>query len=189
MNDALNIPPYAVVLIKLLQGIIYSDEKELWDLLIKYQNKVREYFLMMGVELNIYETEGFAFLKQKPLPEDISLPSIVAKRQLSYPITLLCVLLLEKLISFDTTADDQNRLIITRQEIIDMISIFLEAKSNESKIIDSIDSQINKLVDYGFLKKMPEQNKYEVKRILKAKFGADLLSALKQQLEDYAGNN
>jgi hypothetical protein len=188
MNDTMNIPPYAAVLIKLLQGIIYSEDKELWNSLINYQTKVREYFNMIGVELNIYESDGFAFLKQKQLPEEIHLPALVAKHQLSYPVTLLCVLLLEKLIEFETFSGETTRLFVTRQEIIDMISVFLSEKTNEAKIVDSIDTHINKLVDYGFLKKMPEKDKFEVKRILKAKITADNLITLKKQLEEYAGN-
>ncbi|HEX2867053.1 MAG TPA: DUF4194 domain-containing protein [Ignavibacteriales bacterium] len=188
MNDIINIPPYAAVLIKLLQGIIYSDDKELWYLLINYQAKVREYFNMIGVELNIYESDGFAFLKQRQLPEEMHLPALISRYQLSYPVTLLCVLLLEKLIEFETFSGETNRLFVTRQEIIDMISVFLSERTNEARVVDSIDAHINKLVNYGFLKKMPEQDKFEVKRILKAKITADNLVTLKKQLEEYAGN-
>ncbi len=62
-TNAMN--PYAPVIIKLLQGVIYNDDKELWDNLIKYHIPIKEYFKVIGIDVLIYETEGFAFLKQK----------------------------------------------------------------------------------------------------------------------------
>lgn len=186
-TNAMN--PYAPVIIKLLQGVIYNDDKESWDNLIKYHVPIKEYFKVIGIDVLIYETEGFAFLKQKKFDEEqeINLPNLIEKRQLSYPVTLLCVLLVEKLIEFDATDGDSTRLIVDKDEIKEMLRIFLPERTNEAKIIDNIDENINKLVKYGFLRKLNNtESKYEVKRILKAKIPAETLQEVKNKLEEYA---
>ncbi len=181
--------PCAPAIIKLLQGVIYNDDKEVWDNLIKHHVLIKEYFKVIGIDVLIYETEGFAFLKQKQSDEgqENNLPNLIEKRQLSYPVTLLCVLLVEKLIEFDATEGDSTRLIVDKDEIKEMLRIFLPEKTNEAKLIDNIDENINKLVKYGFLRKLNDtENKYEVKRILKAKVPAETLQELKGKLEEYA---
>ena len=186
-TNAMN--PYAPVIIKLLQGVIYNDDKESWDNLIKYHVPIKEYFKVIGIDVLIYETEGFAFLKQKKFDEEqeINLPNLIEKRQLSYPVTLLCVLLVEKLIEFDATDGDSTRLIVDKDEIKEMLRIFLPERTNEAKLIDNIDENINKLVKYGFLRKLNNtESKYEVKRILKAKIPAETLQEVKNKLEEYA---
>jgi hypothetical protein len=186
-TNAMN--PYAPVIIKLLQGVIYNDDKESWDNLIKYHVPIKEYFKVIAIDVLIYETEGFAFLKQKKFDdgEENNLPNLIDKRQLSYPVTLLCVLLVEKLIEFDATKGDSTRLIVDKDEIKEMLRLFLPEKTNEAKLIDNIDENINKLVKYGFLRKLNDtESKYEVKRILKAKVPAETLQEVKSKLEEYA---
>ncbi|MCX9083765.1 MAG: DUF4194 domain-containing protein [Candidatus Methanoperedens sp.] len=189
MTDTNVVNPYASAIIKLLQGVIYIDDKELWDNLIKYHVPIKEYFKVIGIDVLIYETEGFAFLKQKQFHEgqEINLPNLIEKRQLSYPVTLLCVLLVEKIIEFDATEGDSTRLIVDKDEIKEMLRIFLPDKTNEVKLIDNIDENINKLVKYGFLRKLNDsESKYEVKRILKVKVPVETLLEVKNKLEEYA---
>ncbi|MDH4164232.1 MAG: DUF4194 domain-containing protein [Nitrospirota bacterium] len=188
-TDQSNIPPYAAVIIRLLQGVVYDDNREIWNALIDHQAQVREYFALIGVDVLIHESEGFAFLKQREAEEDgeFALPRLIEKRQLGYTVTLLCVLLVEKLIEFDVRGGDSTRLILGRDEIKELVRIFLSDKTNEAKIMDSLDAPINKLVEYGFLRKLASgEDKYEVKRILKAKITADMLQDIKRRLETHA---
>jgi len=187
--DQSRIPPCAPVIIRLLQGVVSDDNRELWNTLIDHQAQVREYFALIGVEVLIHESEGFAFLKQREANEgeEPGLPRLIEKRQLGYAVTLLCVLLVEKLVEFDVRGGDSTRLILGRDEIKELVRIFLPGKTNEAKMLDSLDAPINKLVDYGFLRKLASaEDKYEVKRILKAKITADMLKDVKQRLEAHA---
>lgn len=189
MTDHSIIPPYAPVIIRLLQGVVYDDTRELWNALIDHQAQVREYFALIGIDVLIHEAEGFAFLKQRQSPEnaEVFLPNLIEKRQLGYTITLLCVLLVEKLIEFDVRGGDSSRLILGKDEIKEMVRIFLSDKTNEAKVMDSLDAPINKLAEYGFLRKLTTgDDKFEVKRILKAKITADMLHDIKQRLEAHA---
>jgi hypothetical protein len=182
--------PYAHIIIRLLQGVIYADHGTLWNELLTYATALREYFRNIGVELFISETEGFACLQNREQEDENEpeLPELFSKRQLSYPVTLLCVLLLEKLIEFDLTSGDSTRLILTKDEIKETFKIFFPVHSNEARLIDTLDTHINKLVDYGFLKGMHNSKEaFEVKRILKAKITADKLGEIKKRLEEYCG--
>jgi hypothetical protein len=146
---------------------------------------------MIGLEVYISESEGFAFLRQKQFTEEandenkIIPPELIRKQPLSYSVSLLCVLMLERLIEFDAAGGDSTRLILSKDEIRDMMRIFLSEKTNEAKVIDKLDADINKLIDYGFLKKLNDAE-YEVRRILKAKVPIDKLLEIRQKLESYA---
>jgi hypothetical protein len=189
MTENNEILPYAAVVIRLLQGNIYNDDRESWDCLIQYQSDIKQHFAGIGIDVFIHENDGYAFLKQKKYDggQEMSLPNLVEKRQLSYHVTLLCILLLEKLIEFDVKGGDSTRLIVDREEIKDSLSMFLPENSNEAKMIDKIDAHINKLIGYGFLRQLSNsENKFEVKRILKAKIPADSLQEIKEKMREHA---
>lgn len=194
MTDNNKIAPYAPAIIRLLQGVVYNDDRALWSNLLDYHVKIKEYFGMIGLEVYISESEGFAFLRQKQFAEKPDngnkniLPELIRKQPLSYSVSLLCVLLLEKLIEFDVAGGESTRLILSRDEIRDMMRIFLSEKTNEARVIDKLDADINKLIDYGFLKKLNDAE-YEVRRILKAKIPIDKLLEIRQKLESYAGSS
>lgn len=181
--------PYAIAVIKLLQGVVYNDDRNVWNCLTQYQRDIQHYFSGIGVDLLILESEGFAYLKQREddQNQEEKLPNLIERRQLSYPVTLLSVLLLEKLIEFDAKGGDSTRLILGREEIKESIRVFLPDGSNEAKLIDKVDSHINRLVELGFLKELStDPNKFEVRRILKAKISMDKLQEIKGKLEDHA---
>jgi hypothetical protein len=189
MTENNEIFPDAAVAIKLLQGNVYNDDRESWNCLIQCQLDIKQYFAGIGIDVFIHENDGYAFLKQRKYDEgqEISLPNLVEKRQLSYYVTLLCVLLLEKLMEFDVRGGDSTRLIIDREEIKDSLRMFLPENSNEAKMIDKIDAHINKLIRYGFLRQLDNnENKFEVKRILKAKIPADTLQEIKEKMREHA---
>ena len=100
---------------------------------------------------------------------------------------MLSVLLFERLIQFDLEGGDTTRLIIDKEGIKESVRMFLPETSNEAKIIDKIDSSINKLVDIGFLKRLSsDENKFEVRRILEAKISAEGLQEIKEKMREYA---
>ncbi|MCF6179311.1 MAG: DUF4194 domain-containing protein [Geopsychrobacter sp.] len=194
----MNLPrPVSLVLIALCQGVLYGDKSpELWRDLLTYQASVHDYFAVLGLQVRIDETEGYAFLQQQSVEtEEISaednaaerpaLPRLVQRRQLSYPVSLLCVLLRKKLIEQDATGG-ATRVILSRAQIIDMLRVFLPETSNEAKTVEQIDSHLRKLIDYGFLRRLKgDEERYEVRRIIKALVDADWLADLNQKLEAY----
>ena len=111
------------------------------------------------------------------------------RRQLSYPVSLLLALLRKKLAEHDVTGGD-SRLVLSRERIVDLIRLFMPDSSNEAKLVDRIDADINRIVDLGFLRRLRDQDdQYEVRRILKAFVDAQWLSELEERLAAYRAHS
>lgn len=185
----------SALVIVLLKGVVYQEaEAGLWASLLNLQARVRDYVAVLGLELVLDEAEGYAFLRARSDNEDDAapkLPRLVARRPLSFPVSLLLALLRKKLAEFDASGGD-TRLVLSRSEIVDLIRVFLPESSNEAKLIDQIDTQLNKVVELGFLRKLKvsaNQGKqaamFEVPRILKAFVDAQWLADFDAQLAAY----
>lgn len=175
------------ILITLFKGVVYQDvNSTLWQGLQALQARVRDYVAPLGLELMLDEAEGYAYLRQKPqAEEEEALPRLVQRRPLSYPVSLLLVLLRKKLAEFDAAAGD-TRLILTREQIVELVRVFLPDTANEAKLLDRIDGHINRLVELGFLRKLRSQeNQFEVMRILKTFVDAQWLAELDERLKAY----
>ncbi|MFP3563796.1 DUF4194 domain-containing protein [Paraburkholderia sp. SIMBA_030] len=183
------------LLIPLLKGVIYRDaDTVLWSALLDLQARVRDYVTVLNLELVLDEAEGYAFLRSRPENGDDSpaLPRLVARRPLSFPVSLLLALLRKKLAESDASGGE-TRLILVREQIVDMVRVFLPTGSNEAKLTDQIDTHINKIVELGFLRKLkPVAGKrdgqaaaFEVQRILKAFVDAQWLADFDARLAGY----
>jgi hypothetical protein len=180
--------------ITLLKGVIYRDGDEaLWSALLNLQARVRDYVSVLGLELVLDEAEGYAFLKSRgdndSLVDETSpkLPRLVARRPLSFPVSLLLALLRKKLAEFDVGGGD-TRLVLSRDDIVELVRVFLPDSSNEAKLIDQIETHINKVAELGFLRRMKVAAgppSYEVRRILKAFVDAQWLAEFDARLASY----
>ena len=178
------------VVVPLLKGVVYREEYPgLWATLLRLQASVQDYVVVLGLELLLDEAEGFAFLRSRKEVEEeeeaASIPRLVARRQLSYPVSLLLALLRKKLTEFDAAGGD-TRLILSRDEVVELIRIFLPAGSNEARLIDQIDTIVNKIADLGFVRRLRGQDRmYEVRRIIKAFVDAQWLKDFDERLAEY----
>jgi len=186
----------SVLLINLLRGVQYRDDDERqWAALLNLQARVRDHVAVLNLDLVLDEAEGHAFLKSRPEPVDgdaaSRLPRLVARRPLSFPVSLLLALLRKKLAEFDASGGD-TRLVLNRDHIVELVRVFLPDGPNEAKLIDQIESNINKVVELGFLRKLKAANSatagqpsYEVRRILKAFVDAQWLAEFDARLAMY----
>ena len=178
------------VVVPLLKGVVYREENPgLWATLLRLQASVQDYVVVLGLELLLDEAEGCAFLRSRKEVEEeeeaASIPRLVARRQLSYPVSLLLALLRKKLTEFDAAGGD-TRLILSRDEVVELIRIFLPAGSNEARLIDQIDTIVNKIADLGFVRRLRGQDRmYEVRRIIKAFVDAQWLKDFDERLAEY----
>lgn len=173
------------VLIHLLKGVIYQEDT-CWNPLLELQTQVRDYARILGLELILDETEGYAFLRTRKAAEDEGeLPRLVVRRPLSYPVSLLLALLRKKLAEFDASGGS-TRLILSLEEVAEMMRTFLPEGSNEARRVDQVDSFLNKIIELGFVRRLKGQdNMLEVRRILKAYVDAQWLADFDQQLANY----
>ena len=185
---------YAHVIIKLLQDVLYDEEKTTWSDLLTYQIPVRDYFAKIGLELHLDEREGFAFLRQAE-EEENKLPRLVRRTPLSYEVTLLCVLLREILEEFDVKDIESRKCFVSAKELQEKIEIFFKDSPNKVRLLERFDKTIHSVVRLGFLKETEQENgktedvRYEVRRIIKAKITHEKLEEIRQKLAVYAGLN
>jgi hypothetical protein len=194
-------PDLSSLVIPLLKGVIYRDEAtarkdaDLWSGLLDLQARVRDYVAVLGLELVLDEAEGYAFLRARNRDGDettAKLPRLVARRPLSFPVSLLLALLRKKLAEFDAGGGQDVegvRLVLSRDEIVELIRVFLPEASNEVRLMDRVDTYINKVVELGFLRRMKavagQPTAFEVRRILKAFVDAQWLADLDARLAAY----
>ena len=115
---------------------------------------------------------------------------LIARRQLSFPVSLLLALLRKKLAEFDASGGD-TRLVLARDEIVELVRVFLPDGPNEARLIDQMETTINKVIELGFLHKLKTAGSatgpasYEVRRILKAFVDAQWLAEFDARLAVY----
>jgi hypothetical protein len=184
-------PELSLAVTQLMKGVVYRDTHErAWRYLLQLQPQVRDYVAVLGLQVVIDEAEGYAFCRQRPADDgdasDSPLPRLIPRRPLSFHVSLLLALLRKKLAEFDAQGGD-TRLMLSRDQIAEIMRVFLPATSNEARLADKIDSYISKAVDLGFLR--PARNAepvYEVRRILKAFVDAQWLADFDARLAEYA---
>lgn len=178
----------------LLKGVLYQESSpRAWNDLLGLQARVRDYFSVLGLELVLDEAEGHAFLRSRPSggedeADAPAIPRLIARRPLSFPVSLLLALLRRKLAESDAGGGD-TRLVLTREDIVELLRVFLPDSSNEARLIDQIETHINRIVELGFLRRMKpaagQAPSYEVRRILKAFIDAQWLADFDARLAAY----
>ena len=185
-------PDLSLAVTQLMKGVVYRDTHErAWRYLFQSQPQVRDYVAVLGLQVVVDEAEGYAFCRQRPADDTRDddaepLPRLIPRRPLSFHVSLLLALLRKKLAEFDAHGGD-TRLMLSRDQIAEMMRVFLPATSNEARLADKIDSYLGKAVDLGFLR--PAKNAepvYEVRRILKAFVDAQWLADFDERLAEYA---
>lgn len=179
----------ATAIIKLMRGVVYREsDEDSWLALARHEGAVRDHFATIGVEVVVDDAEGYAFLRSKEEHDDTDpLPRLVKRRSLTYHVSLLLVLLRKRLVEFET-AGGEGKLVLSRDQIVDLLRLFLADSTNEARVVDSVDTTIRKAADLGFLRQLRGQSDHwEVRRILKAYVDAQTMSDFAGKLADYAG--
>ena len=173
------------------RGEVSKSRAHQWNDLLGLQARVRDYVAVLGLDLVLDEAEGYAFLRSREADEDNSaMPRLITRRPLTFPVSLLLALLRKKLAEFDAggSQDGGDRLVLVRDEIVELMRVFLPESSNEAQLMDRVDTHINKVVELGFLRrlKIPGQaGSFEVRRILKAFVDAQWLAEFDDRLAAY----
>jgi hypothetical protein len=187
-------------MVHLLKGVLYrEDDERLWASLLRLQARVREQAVVLLLDLVLDEAEGHAFLKSRPDADDAEgaprLPRLVVRRPLSYPVSLMLALLRKRMAEFDAGGGD-TRLVLSRDEIAELMRVFLPDGTNEARLIDQVDATMVKVVDLGFLRRLKpaagsgphagqDRGHFEVRRILKAFVDAQWLAEFDARLAAY----
>jgi len=177
----------SLALISLMRGVTdRENDPALWQWVTGLQARIRDHVGVLGLELILNEAEGFASLRQKPpRAGEEELPRLVRRHQLGYQASLLLALLRKKLAEFDATSGEA-RLIVSRDDIVEMMRLFLPDTANQARLTERIEIHINRIVEMGFLRRLRgAENQFEVRRILKAFVDAQWLGELDRNLTAY----
>jgi hypothetical protein len=175
----------SVAVIRLMRGVVYRETHEAeWATLLRHPAGVRDHFATIGVDVVVDEHEGYAYLRSHD-DEEQALPRLVMRRTLSYPVSLMLVLLRKRLVEHEATSQEA-RLILTREQLADLVGLFLAETSDQARQVDQIDTTIRKVIELGFLRQLRNQkDTFEVRRVLKAYVDAQTLADFAATLEAY----
>lgn len=189
MSDE-RIEPYAAAVRKLLKGVVYHDDVVAWQQIRDYEYPIREYLGKIGLGMHLDEIGSFAYLYDDSRDDDNqdALPALTSRRNLSFPDTLLLVLLRERLEEHEMRDLDGARLILSDEDLLDMVQVFMQDYGDARRIETNTITSINRLARYGFLTKRND-GRYTVRPLLRAKIDADELEGIKTRLVAYIQQN
>lgn len=181
----------ASAIIHLMRDVVYREipaHEAVWETLQRHRGSVADHFAAIGIDVVVDETEGYAYLSTREAEDgEDPLPRLVRRRTLTYNASLLLVLLRRRMVEFESTGDD-GKLVLTRDQLVEMLRVFQQSSSNEARTIDQADRTIAQVAELGFLRELRGQSgAWEVRRILKAYVDAQTLSDFASRLNAYAG--
>jgi hypothetical protein len=176
--------------VALMKAQVTKDrDPETWDAILEQRFRIYDYVEKIGLELVVDETDGYAYLKQRDYQAgDDEIPRLIPRHQLSYPVSLLLVLLRKRLLEFDSDVDG-GRLILTKEQIIELMKVYSKDSVNEAKVAGDIGRYIDRLREMGFLRRLPvkdnTEERYEVQRIIRGIVNGEWLNDFDEKLDRY----
>ena len=189
--DKQPILPYTPVFIKLLKGPVEYLEKTAWEQLLQYQTELTKFLQQLGLVLVLEKDDGYAYLEQSRLDEEENVAGWVRRIQLGYEESILLVLLRDMMAEFEVGEASSRELIKKRREIKEYAELFFKENPSRVKFIRDLDRLIDRVEELDFLEKMEnndihDEQKFRVKKIIKARVDNELLENFKQQLTEHA---
>jgi hypothetical protein len=192
MNETKELAFSRTVVALMKSHVNKSRDPEIRDALVEQRFQIDDYVGKIGLEVILNDIDGYAYLKQRSYDSgEEEIPRIIPRHQLSYPVSLLLVLLRKRLLEFDADAENA-RLILTRDQIAEIVRIYMKDSANEAKIVGEIDRHLSRLHDMGFIRRLPEkegiETRYEVERILCSVVNSEWLRDFDTTLDRYIKN-
>lgn len=178
---------WSLAAVRLLQGPVYSDDSA-WELLLRHQSALKDYFARIGMLVVLDEPEGLSYLRQlaeEEAPGDYQhLPRLFRRSRLGYEPTLLCVLLREELRSFEEQDLDNRRCVVEQADLFDLWKAFFPDGDDEVRLRKSLEAAFRKLESLRFVSRFGSTaGAWEVRRILRARLPVAELERLREQLQ------
>lgn len=178
----------ATAIITLMRGVVYREKDEhAWAALERYRAAVTDHFAEIGIDVIVDALEGYAYLStRKEVDGEEPLPRLIRRRTLTYHASLLAVLLRKRLAEFEASGSE-GRLVLTKEAMVDMLTVFAQESTNQARIVDGATRAIGQLRDIGFVQELRSQtDAWEVKRVLKAYVDAETMGDFAALLKTYA---
>ena len=189
--DRSSLLPYTPVFIRLLKGPIEYLDRSTWEQLLQYQGELTRFLQQLGLTLVLEKEDGYAYLEQVRLDEEENVAGWVRRIQLGYEESILLVLLRDMMAEFEVGEASSRELIKKRREIKEYAELFFRENPSRVKFIRDLDRLIDRVEELGFLERvethdLSDEQKFRIKKIIKARVDNDILENFKQQLSEYA---
>lgn len=190
-TDRQSIQPYTPVFIKLLKGPIEYLEKGAWEQLLQYQAELTKFLRQLGLNLVLEKDDGYAYLEQTRLDEEENAIGWVRRIQLGYEESILLVLLRDMMAEFEVGEAATRELIKKRREIKEYAELFFKENPSRVKFIRDLDRLIDRVEELDYIEKVEnhdinDEQKFRIKKIIKARIDNEILENFKQQLSEHA---
>jgi len=176
-----------IAAVRLLQGVLYADDKNAWESLLSNESELTDYFTRIGLVLVVDQGDGLAYLRQ--LDDDQRthgydrLPRLFRRTPLGYDATLLCVLLRDEYRRFEDEDLDNERCVVDVDAMFDSWKSFFPADEDEVRLRRKLGTTLKRLDELKFVRRFQEKPEaWEVCRLLKARLPLSELENLRQQL-------
>ena len=182
---------FTPVFIKLLKGPVEYLEKNTWEKLMQYKAELTVFLQQLGLTLVLDEQDGYAYIKHSVQEEDVTGVSWVQRRSLTYDESVMLVLLSDMMAEFEVGEATHRELIKKRREIKEYAELFFKENASRVKMLKDIDRLIDRAEENGFLERsenhdVGDEQKFRIKKIIKARVDSEILEDFKQQLTAHA---
>jgi hypothetical protein len=183
--------PYTPVFIKLLKGPVEYLEKTAWEQLLQYQVELTRFLQQLGLVLVLEKDDGYAYLEQLRLDEEENVAGWVRRIQIGYEESILLVLLRDMMAEFEVGEAGARELIKKRREIKEYAELFFKENPSRVKFIRDLDRLIDRVQELEFIEKveqadLADEEKFRIKKIIKARVDHEILENFKNQLTEHA---
>lgn len=144
----------------MLEGV---KKRQLWELLLANENLVRSRLNDIFLDLIIDDENEIAFITQ--VRPDCGAPILIEREQLTFAQTQLFIILRRRY----KLAEDQNeRFSVTKQELLQLADDLKRSDTTNHVAFESrISSAIAKAVECGVLRRLRDEDCYEITPIIK----------------------
>jgi hypothetical protein len=190
MQVPTKILPFTSVFIKLLKGPVEYVEKSTWEKLLQYKAELTTFLSQLGLTLILDEQDGYAYIRHTITGEEDNTVTWIQRRSLTYEESVMLVLLREMMAEFEVSEATTRELIKKRREIKEYAELFFKENASRVKFLKEIDRLIDKAEENGFLDKtenhdIADEQKFRIKKIIKARVSSEELEQFYQQLQQY----
>lgn len=190
MSEPQKILPFVPVFVKLLKGPVEYVDKSLWEKLLQHKAELSAFLLPLGLSLVLDEQDGYAYVKHITNDEEENAVSWIPRRALSYEESIMLVLLREMMAEFEVGAATTRELIRKRREIKEYAELFFKENASRVKFLKEMDRLIDRTAENGFLDcieqhEVADEQKFRIKKIIKARVGSEELDTFLEALTGY----
>lgn len=173
--------------VRLMQGVVYAQDQDVWDILLSYESDLTDYFARVGLVVVVDRSEGLAYLRQFGDGERVAgyerLPRLFRRTALGYDATLLCVLLRDEYRRFEDEDLENERCVVEVETLVDSWKSFFPAESDDVTLRKRLNTTLKKLEELKFVVRFESDNdEWEIRKILKARLPLDELELLRDRL-------